>query len=73
MSQIGALAGRAAAPGTSAAAVLRRTGRSVRVVCSNAFEYLKMRHAAAMSFALFAFIGLVTFANTRILRYDTMY
>ena len=72
MSQIGALAGRAAAPGTSAAAVLRRTGRSVRVVCSNAFEYLKVGYAA-MSFALFAFIGLVTFANTRILRYDTMY
>jgi len=64
-------AGRAAASGAAAAAVPRPTGRSARVVCSNAFEYLKVGYAA-MSFALFAFIGLVTFANARILRYDTM-
>ena len=34
--------------------------------------YLTMAYAAATSFALFVFVGLVTFAKTRILRYDAM-
>ena len=42
----------------------------VYLVYSNAFEYLKMGYAAAMSFVLFIFIGLITWLNTRILSYD---
>ena len=45
----------------------------VYLVYANAFEYLKMGYAAAMSFVLFVFIGLVTYVNTRILRYDGIY
>lgn len=45
----------------------------VYLVYSNGFEYLKMGYAAAMSFVLFIFIGLITFLNTRILSYDTAY
>jgi len=45
----------------------------VYLVYSNAFENLKMGYAAAMSFALFAFIGIVTYLNTRILSYDVTY
>jgi len=45
----------------------------VYLVYSNAFEYLKMGYAAAMSFALFVFIGLITYLNTRILSYDVTY
>ncbi len=45
----------------------------VYLVYANAFEYLKMGYAAAMSFVLFLFIGLVTYLNTRILRYDEIY
>lgn len=42
----------------------------VLLVYSNAFEYLKMGYASAMSFVLFLIIGLVTVLNTRLLRYD---
>ena len=42
----------------------------VLLVYSNAFEYLKMGYASAMSFVLFLIIGLVTIINTRLLRYD---
>lgn len=45
----------------------------VYLVYSNAFEYLKLGYAAAMSFVLFIFIGLITYLNTRILSYDTAY
>ncbi len=42
----------------------------VLLVFSNAFEYLKMGYASAMSFVLFLIIGVVTLINTRLLRYD---
>ena len=45
----------------------------VYLVYSNAFEYLKMGYAAAMSFVLFIFIGPITYLNTRSLSYDTAY
>src|SRR5262245_34151802 len=40
---------------------------------SNGFEYLKMGYAAAMSMVLFGLIAIVTYVNTRIIRYDTYY
>ena len=42
----------------------------VLLIFSNAFEYLKMGYASAMSFVLFLIIGLITIINTRLLRYD---
>ena len=42
----------------------------VLLVFSNAFEYLKMGYASAMSFVLFLIIGVVTLINTRLLSYD---
>ncbi len=45
----------------------------VLLIFSNAFEYLKMGYASAMSFVLFLIIGLITIINTRLLRYDVDY
>jgi multiple sugar transport system permease protein len=42
----------------------------VTLIYSNAFHYLKMGYAAAMSFVLFIVIGAITVINARILRYD---
>ncbi len=43
----------------------------VVLLYSNAFEYLKMGYAAAMSFVLFIIIGLVTLINVKVLGYDS--
>lgn len=43
----------------------------VYLIYQNGFEFLKMGSAAAMSVILFIFIAIVTFINTRIMRYDT--
>ncbi|HEY8743637.1 MAG TPA: sugar ABC transporter permease, partial [Chloroflexota bacterium] len=45
----------------------------VYLIYSNAFEYLKMGYASAMSFVLLLFIAAVTYLNTRLLRYDAVY
>ena len=45
----------------------------VVLIYSNAFEYLKMGYAAAMSFVLFVVIGIITLINARLLRYDIGY
>ncbi len=45
----------------------------VVLIFDNAFAYLKMGYAAAMSFVLFAVIGLVTLVNARLLSYDIGY
>ena len=45
----------------------------VVLMYSNAFEYLKMGYAAAMSFVLFIVIGVITLVNVRLLRYDVGY
>jgi ABC-type sugar transport system permease subunit len=45
----------------------------VYLIYSNGFEYLKMGYAAAMSMILFAIIAVITYVNTRIIRYDTYY
>ena len=45
----------------------------VVLIFDNAFAYLKMGLAAAMSFALFLVIAVVTLANTRLLKYDIGY
>jgi multiple sugar transport system permease protein len=45
----------------------------VILVYLNAFSYLKMGYASAMSFVLFIVIGLVTLINARLLRYDAGY
>jgi multiple sugar transport system permease protein len=45
----------------------------VYLIYQNGFEFLKMGSAAAMSVVLFVFIALVTYLNTRIIRYDTHY
>ena len=42
----------------------------VVLIYDNAFQYLKMGYAAAMSFILFLVIGVVTVVNARLLRYD---
>ena len=39
----------------------------------NAFAYLKMGYASAMSFVLFLLIAVITVLNTRLLRYDIGY
>lgn len=43
----------------------------VYLIYQNGFEFLKMGSAAAMSVILFIIIAIVTFINTRIVRYDT--
>jgi multiple sugar transport system permease protein len=43
----------------------------VYLIYQNGFENLKMGYAAAMSVVLFLFIALVTYFNTRIVRYET--
>jgi multiple sugar transport system permease protein len=45
----------------------------VYLVYTTAFQNLRMGYAAAMSFLLFIFIGLVTYLNTRVLRNDVAY
>src|SRR5205814_362757 len=45
----------------------------VYLIYSNGFEYLKMGYAAAMSMVLFGIIAIVTYVNTRVIRYDTYY
>ncbi|MBI3961066.1 MAG: sugar ABC transporter permease [Chloroflexi bacterium] len=45
----------------------------VYLIYQNGFEFLKMGSAAAMSVVLFVFISIVTYINTRIVRYDTHY
>lgn len=42
----------------------------VYLIYQNGFEFLKMGSAAAMSVVLFVFIALVTYINTRIIRYE---
>ncbi len=42
----------------------------VLLVYSNAFEYLKMGYAAAMSVVLFVVIAVVTWINSRLLQYE---
>lgn len=43
----------------------------VYLIYQNGFEFLKMGSAAAMSVVLFLFISVVTYLNTRIIRYET--
>lgn len=43
----------------------------VYLIYQNGFEFLKMGSAAAMSVVLFVFIAIVTYINTRIVRYET--
>jgi len=43
----------------------------VVLLYSNAFEYLKMGYAAAMSFVLFVIIALITVINVKVLGYDS--
>lgn len=43
----------------------------VYLIYQNGFEFLKMGYAAAMSVILFVFITVITYINTRIVRYDT--
>jgi ABC-type sugar transport system permease subunit len=45
----------------------------VVLIYDNAFAYLKMGYAAAMSFVLFIVIGVITIINVRLLRYDVGY
>ena len=45
----------------------------VVLIYDNAFAYLKMGYAAAMSFVLFIVIGVITLINVRLLRYHTGY
>ncbi len=45
----------------------------VVLIFDNAFAYLKMGYASAMSFVLFVIIGVITVINTRLLRYDVGY
>ena len=42
----------------------------VVLVYQNAFEYLKMGYASAISFVLLLVIAAVTMVNARLLRYD---
>ena len=42
----------------------------VLLIYSNAFEYLKMGYAAAMSVVLFLVIALITYINSRLLQYE---
>ena len=45
----------------------------VTLIYSNAFHYLKMGYAAAMSSMLFPVIGATTLVNARLLRHDLGY
>ncbi len=45
----------------------------VVLIYDNAFAYLKMGYAAAMSFVLIIVIGVITLINVRLLRYDVGY
>ncbi len=45
----------------------------VILIYENAFAYLKMGYASAVSFALFLVIGVITVVNARLLRYDVGY
>ena len=45
----------------------------VVLIYVNGFAYLKMGYAAAISFVLFAVIGVITAVNARMLRYDIGY
>ena len=45
----------------------------VYLIYSNGFEYMKMGYAAAMSMVLFVLIAIITYINTRIIRYDSYY
>jgi multiple sugar transport system permease protein len=45
----------------------------VVLIYVNGFAYLKMGYAAAISFVLFAVIGVITAVNARLLRYDIGY
>jgi len=45
----------------------------VVLIFDNAFAYLKMGYASAMSFVLFIIIGIITIVNARLLRYDVGY
>jgi len=45
----------------------------VVLIFDNAFSYLKMGYASAMSFVLFIIIAVITVANSRLLRYDIGY
>ena len=45
----------------------------VVLIFDNAFSFLKMGYASAMSFVLFAIIAIVTVINSRLLRYDVGY
>lgn len=45
----------------------------VYLIYQNGFEFLKMGSAAAMSVILFIFIAIITYINTRIMRYDSHY
>ena len=45
----------------------------VILIYENAFAYLKMGYASAVSFALFLVIALITIINARLLRYDVGY
>ncbi len=45
----------------------------VVLVYQNAFEYLKMGYASAVSFALFVIIAFVTVINSKLLRYEIGY
>lgn len=45
----------------------------VYLIYQNGFENLKMGYACAMSVILFIFIAIITYINTRIVRYDTHY
>ncbi len=44
----------------------------VMMIFDNAFAYLKMGYAAAMSFVLFMIIAVITLINSRLLRYDVI-
>ncbi len=45
----------------------------VMLIFDNAFAYLKMGYASAMSFVLFIIIAIITIVNARLLRYDVGY
>jgi multiple sugar transport system permease protein len=52
---------------------LDSTITAVILIYFNAFAFLKMGYAAAMSFVLFVVIAVITVINTRLLRYDIGY
>jgi len=45
----------------------------VVLIFDNAFSYLKMGYASAMSSVLFIIIAVITIVNSRLLRYDIGY